>query len=271
MKLTILLITALTLFTFMACTVEQETGTVVAIVNDNILTLEQLEMAYTPEIWNEKSLETQRDIINQWVDLTLLFDHARNNELFNNDIALHFLAANASKKIFANALIAHELKNLNFTNDELYNYYRLREAEFTENVREFRVQRIFFNEEEDMRNVKTMLDNRQIAFTPAAQRYSEERIGRNGGYMENMVTKTGPDSLLWEQLDKMDRYHEITMYYDEGWIIARWFEFRNSTAHISFNNVREHIENQLREEKKYDLYEQVLWDARINSKVVLLH
>ena len=254
-----------------SCTNEVEIGTVVAIVNDNVLTLEQLTESYTEDIWNNFSLEEQREIISQWVDLTLLFDYAQKQEFIAKDIALDFMANNAKNKIYANALIALELQNLKFSNDELYNYYRLREAEFTEQVREFRVQRIYFTDHDELTRVKTMLDNREIAFTPAAHRYSQENIGRNGGHMENVVTKNGPDSLLWEALDKMERFHEVILPINDGWIIARWTDFRVATSNISFYTVREDIEQIIRDERRNDLYEQVLWEARTASNVIILH
>ena len=252
-----------------SCKEEKEIGTVVASVNGIYLTMEQLKASYGDEIWDEMTLEEQREIVQQWVDMTILYSHAENNEHFREDIALQFMANNALKKVFANALIAHELNNLSFSNEELYNFYRLREAEFTEQVREFRVQRIYFTNEENMQRVKRMLDNREIAFTPAAQRFSEEAIGRNGGFMANLVTKAGPDSLLWRELDRMERFFEITAPYGDGWVIARWQEFRTATANRSFYSVRSEIEEIMKEERKFELYEQILLEARIASQIMM--
>ena len=253
------------------CKKAVEIGTIVASVDVHNLTIEQLKLSYGEEEWDAMEIEEQREIINQWIDLTALYSQAIKNEMFKEDLALKFMAENAKKKVYANALIAHELENMQFSNDELYNYYRLREAEFTEQIREFRVQRIMLNSEEEMQNVKRMLDNRDIAFTPAAQRYSQENIGRNGGFMANFVTRTSPDSLLWQELDKVAQYIEVTMPLGNGWVIARWQEFRTTTANRSFYAVRSEIEQLMKEERKFDLYEQVLRDARSSSKVIILH
>ena len=239
--------------------------TIVATVGTQILTLETLNAAYGEENWNQKTLDEQREIINQWVELNILYENAIN--LFKNDLAINFTSENAKKKIYANALVSHEIENIEFTRDELFSFYRLREAEYTEQVREFRVQRIFFNTEHEMREIKAMLDARQINFTPAAQRYSREPIGRNGGYMANMVTKAGPDSLLWKEIDNLNQWYEVTMPYEEGWIIARWYEYRLSTATRSFNDVREEIENYLKESRRSNIFESVLEKSRETSNV----
>ena len=253
----------------LSCQPHVEKGTIIVDVNGQILTLEQLRASYGADIWDAMLPEEQRDIINQWIELTLLYTRAVNQEYFRDDIALSFISDNVEKRIYANALISHELHNLTFTNEEMYNYYRLREAEFTEQVREYRVQRIFLNSQEEMQNIQRMLDNREIQFTTAAIRYSQEAIGRNGGDMAGFITKTGQDSLMWVELERVGQLTEISMPYNDGWIIARWREFRLSTASRSFTSVRREIEEIMREERRADLYDKVLFDARTQSKVTI--
>jgi len=271
MKILKVNIVLILVFLFVGCTKDVEIGTVVASVDEFYLTLEQLHASYGEENWQMMSKVEQREIINQWVDLTLLYSKAVSNDYFKDDIVLQFMSSSAEKKVYSNALISYELNNIQFSNEELYNAYRLREAEFTEQVREFRVQRIFFNTEEAMREVKGMLDRGEIRFTPAAQRYSEEPIGRNGGYMSSLVTKTSPDSLLWVELNNMDQYYEVTAPYQAGWVIARWYEYRASIASKSFHSVREEIELLMREERRHELYNQILTNARISSRVIITH
>ncbi|MCL2064314.1 MAG: hypothetical protein FWG98_08085 [Candidatus Cloacimonetes bacterium] len=259
----------LIVFWFSACEKYEEIGTIIAEVNGHRLTIEQLRESYGDQYWDSLLPDEQREIINQWVELTLLYSRALNQDVFNDDIALDFMAQNAEKRIYANALISHELHNLTFSNEEMYNYYRLREAEFTEQIREFRVQRIFLNDEVEMENVKRMLDNREIQFTTAAIRFSQEPIGRNGGDMPGFITKVSPDSLLWEELNRVGQFTEISMPLNNGWVIARWREFRMATTSRSFYSVRDEIEEIMREEKKLDLYEKVLLDARRTSRVTI--
>jgi len=263
--LTIILIAIL----FVACQQQVEIGTPAATVNGEVLTLEELKGAYTEEAWNEMSREEQRTIINQWIELTLLAQYARRNEAIKSDVGLGFISNNAQKRIFSNALIANELQNLYISNDDKYNYYRLRQADFIEPIREFRVQRIFFRNEEDMIRVNDMITNGEITYTPAAERFSEEGIGRNGGHMTALVTRSGPDSLMWRELNGVDRFHRITMPYRNGWLIARWGDYRMATGSRSFFDVREEIEQILRSDRKTDLYEQLLREARMMSNVTI--
>ena len=269
MKYKIFLIICL-LITSFACKkyVKNDESTIVASVNNEVLTLEILQGSYGDDEWNSFSKDEQRNIINNWIDLTLLDNYAKQNDDINNDISLVFQSKNAEKKIYANALISNAINNIEISNDELFNYYRLRISEFVEQIREFRVQRIFLRTEADMLRVKRMLDNRDVNFLNAAMQFSEEGIGRNGGYMGTLVTKTGPDSLLWHELDKMERFFEVLMPYRNGFLIARWYEFRTATSNISFYDVRDEIDRILREEKRSIIYEQLLKEARMNAYIV---
>jgi len=265
----ILIIVCVLVSLIVGCEQHHEPGTVVATVNGVTLTLEELRNGYADGAWDRKPREEQRAIINQWVDLTLLSTYAKQNEVIRDDLGLKFKAKNAEKKLYSNALISNELNKIHISNEELYNYYRLRQADFIEPIREFRVQRIFFRNEADMNRINGMITDGRINFTPAAEQFSEEGIGRNGGHMSTLVTKAGPDSLLWEALNVMERFHRVTVPYRNGWIIARWQDYRMATASRSFFDVREDIEKILRNEKRSDLFNQLLREARMMSDIVL--
>jgi len=246
-----------------------EQGIVIARVNDNVLTLEEIKDSYGENLWNAMTRDEQREVISQWVNLTALCESAKSDDIIRNDHAIKFRAKNAEKKIFANAKIAKSIDTMTFTEEELYDYYRLHQANFIEQVREYQVQRIFFRNEDEMKRVKRMLDNKEITFTPAAQQYSQESIGRNGGYMNYRVTKAGADSLLWRALSKLDIYYEITLPYQSGWIIARYYGSQEATSNSSFYDVIDQIEARLKEDKKSDVYDTILKEAREASNIVI--
>jgi len=252
-----------------SCEKDMQTGTIVASVNGEILTLEALKAAYTEEVWNGKPLDERREIINKWIELTILAWYANSNEDLKESLNLQFRAENATKKIYSNALIANELQRLHIAHEEKYNYFRLRQSDFIEPIREFNVQRIFFRNEEDMIRVNDMITNREIEYTPAAQRYSQEGIGRNGGHMSTLVTRSGPDSLLWRALNEMDRFHRVVMPHANGWIIARWGDYRMATGNRSFFDVRDEIEQILRNERQNEVFENLLREARTMSQITI--
>jgi len=244
--------------------------TVIVTVNNEHLTLEKIYRIYEEENWKEMGKEEQTKIINQWIELTLLAQFAQQDETIKNDPSLQILIENTCKKIYGNTLIAHEINKIEISNEELYNYYRLRQAEFVEQVREYnKVQRIFFRNENEMKRVKKMLDDKIITFTPAALQYSEEPIGRNGGFMSNLVTKSSPDSLLWKALNEKNMFYEVTMPYNNGWIIARWHEFRIATSNSSFYDVRHEIEQKIKQERQAEVFERLLKEARLVSNVII--
>jgi hypothetical protein len=269
MKIKIVLVICLVIILASCIFEKQEQGTVIASVNNETLSLEEIRNSFADGVWDRMTKDEQRRIVNQWIDLTLLATYSRQNNTIKNDLGLKFVAKNAEKKIFSNALIANELNNIKISDEDLFNYYRMRQAEFMEQVREFRVQRIFMRNEADIRNVKQMLDRRQIQFTPAAQQYSEEGIGRNGGYMNSFVNSSGPDSTIWRALHDKDRYYEAVLKYRDGWLIARYYDDRMATANTSFYDVKDQIERTLKNERRADVYDQLLKEARLSSTVII--
>jgi len=241
--------------------------TVLAQVDNDVLTLEEIRESFGGAVWDKMSKETQRDHINQWINLTLIANLAKQDEEIADNLSISFTAKNAEKKLYTNALISKRINALKITEEELYNYYRLRQAEFVKSTREFKVQRIFFRTEEEMRQVRQLLDSRQITFTPAATTYSQEPIGRNGGYMSGFITEAGPDSLLWRELNKREKYNELNMRYAGGWIIARYYDTREGTLNKSFYDVKDEIETKMKAEKQSDFYNQILREAKYNSIV----
>ncbi|MCL1826718.1 MAG: hypothetical protein FWG20_01635 [Candidatus Cloacimonetes bacterium] len=269
MKIYIYILMILLTVAVVSCQIKEpkDEGIVLASVNDLTLTLEELQASYGHLEWENFTLEEQRKIIDNWIDMTLLGSYAKKNENIAADLSLKFMVKNAANKIYANALISEALDHIEISNDDLWNYYRLRQAEFVEQLREYRVQRIYVATEAEMNQVKKMIDDKDITFVNAAIQYSTEGIGQNGGYMGSFVTKSSPDSLLWKELSKKERFYEVLMPYRNGWLIARWYEFRTATSNSSFYDVRDDIDRRLREEKRQTVYEQMLREARINASV----
>jgi hypothetical protein len=246
-----------------------EERTVIASVDGEELTLEILRDSFGIVDWDQMSRDEQRTAINQWINLTIMANLAKKDDDLHTDKTLRFMADNASKRVYANAIISKRLNSISISEEDLYNFYRLRQAEFVESVREYRVQRLFFRTEENMQRVRRMLDNREIRFDRAASIHSEESIGRNGGFMAGYVTKAGADSLLWRELNTKDKFGEVTMRYGNGWIIARYYDHREGTANISFYDVKEDIERMMKDERRSDVYELLLREARLKAKIVI--
>ena len=267
----LLWVTALLIITLTSCIPQEayERGTPIARVNEHILYLEEITESFGEDEWKAMSREEQREVITQWVNMTALYDIAQSDQVIKADKALKFRAVNAEKKIYNNAKIAKNLDTLTFSEEELYDYYRLHQANFIEQVREFQVQRIYFRTEDEMRRVKRMLDTREIGFTPAATQHSQEPIGRNGGYMNYRVTKAGADSLLWKELNKVDIFFEVTLPYSGGWIIARYYGSQQATSSKSFYDVIDLIEERLKEERKTDVFDALIKEARAVANIII--
>ena len=236
-------------------------------IENEILTLKDLHNLYGEDGWNELNYDKQTEIINQWINLTLLANYAKNSNYLNDDSPLKIQIDNANKKILSNALIANELSNIEISDEELFNYYKINQSEFVRPAKEFKIQRIFFHQKTEMDIVKSIIDNNEMTYTAAAQKYSAEGIGRNGGYVSNLVTKTGQDSLLWKELNKINKFDILTMPYKTGYIIVRYYDYRENMENLNFYEIKDEIAYMLKQSKMNEVYNNLLEEARIKAKI----
>lgn len=270
MKKNFIVIIGLIIFTICACTKKFE-GEILAQVDKEILTVEDMHNTFTEDVWNKMSFEEKNEIINQWVNLTLLSNLAKHNNYIESNPFLKFNIDNSKKKILSNAFIANEISKIDISEEELYNYYKINQSEFVRPVKEYRIQRIFFHQKSDMDVVKNIIDNQEMSYTAAAQKYSAEAIGRNGGYVSNFITKTGQDSLLWNELNKINKFDVITLAYDNGFMIVRYYDYRESLASMNFYELKDEIRDILQKSKMNEVYNQLIDESkRLNNVIINL-
>ncbi len=264
----ILLITCIT-FMLLLTACDNHKGTIIAKVNEEVLTLEEFEKSFPSIEYNSMSAEKKREWINKWVELTLLAQKADQDDFLKDNNVMDFKIQNAVKKVKANAVINKELQSIMVSDEELFNYYRVHQGEFSKKYASYKVQRIFFNNQDDMLKVKNLLDNGSIKFTPAAIEYSQEDIGKYGGYMTESVTEKEPHTQLFNTLKSLVQYQYTTMPYNNGFIIVRYIESSEINQDASFEELKPEIEQAIIKEKRKDIYKNLIHDIKSESNIVI--
>ena len=164
--------------TVLSCNYQQKEEieeNIVAKVNNDFLTLEELRSNFTEERWNELTLDEKREFINDWIQLSLLAQESERLKL-DKRMEIKSRIKTAEKTVKSNALIAQKISEIVITEDDLFNYYKLHKSKFQKKTKEFRVQRIFIKRKSKLDSVLVYIKN-GLPFTEAAKMYSEEKIG----------------------------------------------------------------------------------------------
>ncbi|HOQ79426.1 MAG TPA: hypothetical protein PLH63_00015 [Candidatus Cloacimonadota bacterium] len=241
--------------------------TVIAQVNNDILTLEDFQNSMPKMEYEKLTKEEKRDLINNWIELTLIAQKADEDDLLKDNSIIKFKIENAKKKIKANAYINKHLQTIKVSEEELFNYYRLHRGDYKSNSVAYKVQRIYFKNQEDMNRVKSMLDSQEILFTPAAMKYSEEGIGAYGGYMSESITADGTYANIYDVVKSLEKYKYTTMPYSNGYIIVRYYDEVEVEQETSFDDAKDEIISIIRNEKKIQIYNNMIKSIKAESNI----
>lgn len=267
MKRVLLLILLISLILISGC--EKDKGTIIAQVNGEVLTLEEFQNSFSSVEYSSMSSETKRDWVNRWVELTLLAQKADEDDFLKDNKLINFRIENAKKKVKSNAYINKQLSTIKVSDEELFNYYRLHQGEFSKNANTYKIQRIFFTDQNEMLKVKAMLDGGTLKFTPAAIKFSQEDIGKFGGYLNEGVTETGTEADIYKILGTIKQYEYTTMPYKNGFLIVRYISVTESLQERSFEEMKPEIETIILNEKRKDIYKNLIKDIKSESNITV--
>ena len=162
----------------------------------------------------------------------------------------------AAKKVKANALIAKGLSEIEVSEDQLFNYFRLHQAEFQKNAVEYNIQRIALMDKISAENVLQQL-NQGMSFAEAVQRYSTEELKNRGGFM-GMVSASGPDSLFWLKARELKENEFGLVYKEPMWYVFRVLESKITPQEANFEDYREEIKRKVLLEKQDQVYQELI-------------
>lgn len=238
---------------------------VIAQVNEEKLSLEELKANFTEQQWKNLTKEEKEEMVQDWIRLTLLAQEAEKNGISDQQLIKNRLQT-ARKNILANALIAQNLAKITVTDEELFNYYRLHKNNYQKTHKEYRVQRIFVQSESLLDSVRAAI--KSTSFKEAAKKYSQESSGANGGYLGFVSQKDLP-AKQWNVLTKLKKYHFQTVKADQGYYIIRYYDERDVKMEKTFVEVEDEIRATLMEMKKKEAFENLIEDLKLKSEITI--
>lgn len=248
------------LFISLGCSQRKdEKGIALAQVNGETLYLENFKATFGVENWDSLSPELRKKYIEDWVNLTVLAQYADKQDI-GKEATVRQRISYATKKVKANALIAARLNEVQVSEDQMFNYFRLHQAEFQKNAVEYSVQRIALKDKLIAENVMTQL-NAGMNFNEAVQRYSQEEIKAKNGMM-GFVAAAGADSLFWLAARDLHENGFGLVNKDQLWFVFRILEQRSTAQEANFEDYRAEIKRKVLLEKQDQIYQELIKDIK---------
>lgn len=247
-----------------ACHLKHKTGHIIAQVNQEVLTEEELKNQFTTAQWEAMSPDTKREYIRQWIDLTLMAQQAEEKKLDKKQQVI-FRTALSTKKVLANALIAQELSELKVSEEELFNYYRIHQGELASQNQQLKVQRILVTDSQQEESCMNDLQ-KGLPFGEAAKIYSQEPAGQNGGYA-GIVSAADPDPTLWNALKGLQLNEITAIKMPTGTYIIRYYATVAQGEENSFEAMKDEIKRRIIYEKRQQIYDDLLKELKTKADI----
>lgn len=238
-----------------ACEPQKE-ATIVAQVNDEVLTLTQCKARFSTEQWNNMAKSQKQEFVEKWIEMTLMAQAADASGL-SAQPQIKAKIADSAMKIKANALIAQRLSQITITEDELFSYYRVHKNDYQKKIKEYRLQRIFLSSGKKLDEVRNAIES--TSFDRAARKYSEESYASKGGFV-GWIAKGQTDPLIWNALKSLKRYRYKTVETATGLYVVRFYNERYVMVEKNFNEVKKDIREIVLKKKREEMYQQTIKD-----------
>lgn len=250
-----------------SCSLFEKKSEVIAQVDDIKLTLEEFKSNYSDKEWNKLTDTQKKEFVQQWVNLVLLSKEAREQGLDKEKVIKNRIKY-AEDKILSNALISSRLQAENITEEEMFNFYRIHQGDFSIPIMNYKIQRIFMTDNNALNRVRSEI-MAGMKFEDAAIIYSQEEIGRTGGYM-GTVTPDGVDSVFWQAVQKVNLYELTTLQKDNGYFLLRSLAEEPGKGAGGFDELKDEIRRRMLEERRRQVYEDLLRELKSKSEIFLM-
>jgi peptidyl-prolyl cis-trans isomerase C len=108
-----------------------------------------------------------------------------------------------------------------------------------------------------------------MRFEDAARVYSQEALGQTGGFM-GTVTPNDADSTYWLAVRNAKLFELVTLPKNEGVFILRPYAEEPGTTDTGFEASKEEIRKRILDERKQQVYDELLKKLKSNSDVYLM-
>ena len=252
----------MSIFLLISCSKKEEN--IVAQVNKDTLTLSELKANFSNTEWKSLGKEKKKEFVQQWIKMTLLAQEADKERISNTEVLKQRIET-ATKKIKSNALLSLKYSEIKISENELFNYYKLHKGNFQKKIKEYKIQRILVDNKTKLDLVLNELKN-GMKFAEAAQKYSVENIGKNGGYAgffspQQLGKKTAA------KISKLKKWQYTTVQTNKGYYILRYYNTRIKTIEKTFFEVKDEIKQIVLKNKKKELYQRLLDDLKSESEI----
>lgn len=265
MKKSIILILAALGLLFTACDKARDNSAKLAEVNGEVLTLEAFKSTFGVEEWDSLSIDLRKQYVEDWVNLTLLAQHAEKLDL-DKQPALQQKISYATKKVKANALIASSLEDLKISEDQLFSYFRIHQADFLKPVLLYNIERIMLNDKISAENVLQQL-NGGMSFPVAVRQHSTEALRYRGGSM-GFVAPDSPDSMFWQCADNLDPEQYGILSVNNAWYVIRYTQTKDGDSVANFEDHRAEIKRRIILEKQEEVYQKLLREVKASEQSI---
>lgn len=241
-----------------ACDKKETRDIALAQVNDEVLYLEDFKATFGVDEWEQLSAEQRKKYIEDWVNLTLLAQYA-DREKLSQQPSVQQRISYAIKKVKANAVIGNRLAQVQVSEDQLFNYFRLHQAEFQKNTVEYSLQRIACNDKLGAENALGQLNN-GMSFAEAVSRYALEDLKSQNGMM-GYVSATS-DSSFWLAARNLQEGQFGIVNKDQHWYVFRIIDIRETAKEANFEDYRAEIKRKIILDKQDQVYQDVLKEIK---------
>ncbi|HPF08592.1 MAG TPA: peptidylprolyl isomerase [Candidatus Cloacimonadota bacterium] len=263
MKRVLLLLILAGIFFVSACNKNQDTSAKLAEVNGEVLTLDAFKSTFGVEEWDSLSPETRKRYVEDWVNLTLLAQETRSRGL-DKELAMQQRISYATKKVKANALISASLAKLQISEDQLFSYFRIHQAEFLKPVMLYKIERIKLQDKISAENVLQQL-NAGMSFAQAVRQHSIEALRNQGGSM-GFVAPGSPDSLFWQSANTLQASQYGVLSVEDAWYVIRYTETKDGESDANFEDHRAEIKRRIILERQEEVYQNLLREIKAKQQ-----
>lgn len=210
------------------------------------------------EEYNAMSASERKRYLEDWVNLTLMAQEADASGL-SSDPGVKQKIEYATKKAKANALIAKKMSQIQISENELFNYYRIHMGEFSGKLLEYKVQRIYLADQATAlgleQKIKAGLD-----FDTAVLNNSRENLRAQLGEMG--FVSPGSDSLFWQKARELKEGEMACFEADGGWYLIRVKDSRQSDQDAGFEEFKPEIRERILKERQQQVYQELLRELK---------
>jgi len=259
MKKSLICLVGLIMLFISACDENVKSGSILAEVDNERLDRETFIAGYGIDAWNSLRPEERKKYVEDWVNITLLAQAADKAGLSHDPIIRQRMEF-AQKKVKANAMIAERLAKVKISEDQLFSYFRIHQAEFQKPVISYQIQRINLPDKLTAENVLQQI-YQGLDFTQAVRRYSTEELRRQDGFM-GFVEPASQDSVFWQGVQNLKPLEPGVITHDGDWYIVRYTESQEEVKEANFEDHKDEIRRRILRDKQEEIYRNILLEIK---------